>query len=153
MKSENMKICIYGAGVFGTKLYYQLSDLSIPTYCFSDKDPSKWGYFMDGVYCLPVHELLKSQKQMQIIVALKNPEHVVNDLQTKGFENVTDLYAYLESIKINQNVVTSDAFLEYRNIHFDKPAIMAIIEKFNEITYEMHQCFMTFEGSDQNEES
>ena len=54
-KSEKeKKICIFGAGKYGKEIFAELRKRLIDTYCFTDNNPDKYGYLLEGKYCIPL---------------------------------------------------------------------------------------------------
>lgn len=62
------KLCIYGAGKYGIEAYYQLKKMGIRTDVFSDRDKAKWGYALEGIFCIPPQELLQYDREETVLV-------------------------------------------------------------------------------------
>ena len=84
------KICIFCAGAYGKHMRFILSDLGIPTDCFSDNNPSLWGRQVEGIPCISLDELKKISRNTLIIVSLSSyPASILSQLKQMGCPHVT----------------------------------------------------------------
>lgn len=81
-------ICIFCAGAYGIRLFYDLRSKLISVDCFSDNNPEKWGYLFENVYCIPPEKLLDIKDRTLVIVANETPDVVVEQLKSMGFPYV-----------------------------------------------------------------
>ena len=87
----NKHICIYCIGDYGLETYFKLREHGIKIDYFADRDPEKWGYALEGVYCRSYEELLYEDKEnCMLIVAIKNPETLIEKFRYAGFQQVYD---------------------------------------------------------------
>lgn len=106
-------VCIYGAGKFGIDIYYQLKRRGIQADLFADKDKHKWGYLLDGIYCVPSEDLLNYKRnEIVIIVSMKNSrKNLLTDFKEKGFTRVytrKDVLNKLSDIESEKSTVIND---------------------------------------------
>lgn len=89
-------ICVYGCGECGIQTYLLLREAGIRIDSFGDRDSSKAGYVIDGLFCIPYDEILCMGKQnIVLIVAIAGGEKIVDEFQKLGFAHVY----YHENIK------------------------------------------------------
>ena len=83
-------LCIYGAGKYGIEIYYQLKNQGIQVDFFSDRNKEKWGYALDGIFCISPQELLKFEKtKTTIIIGIKNNiENLYKHFNSQGIYKV-----------------------------------------------------------------
>lgn len=83
------QLCIFGVGDYGARLYEELSNKLIHVDYFSDNNEAKWGNKFDGVVCLSPIELQEYKDRTLVVVAMRTPDSVVNQLISQGFPYVT----------------------------------------------------------------
>ncbi len=134
------KLCIFCAGDYGLNLYQDLSCRLIRPDCFSDNNPQKWGYVMEGRYCIPPTELEK--ENTLIIVAIKNnPEALVTQLKEKGFLYVVTKN---EVDRLMEEVPPIKWLMEakkYEKLDYSSKEVIEIIDKFNQTLFEVCQYY------------
>ena len=91
--SENGKLAIYGAGVFGQELRLMLKVLGMKPEMFLDKNPLKWRSRPstdDEIPCNGPETMLDAAaNETLVIVAIKNnPDKIREDLLAMGFRHV-----------------------------------------------------------------
>lgn len=86
MKETN--ICIYCLGELGVQAYYRLKQSGIRVDFFGDKDREKQGYVFEGLYCKSFEDVLEENRSTHIIVAIKNPDAIIEVFKKHGFYNV-----------------------------------------------------------------
>lgn len=82
------QVCIFGAGDYGARLYEELRNKLIHVDYFSDNNEAKWGNKFDGVVCLSPIELQEYKDRTLVVVAMRTPDSVVNQLKSQGFPYV-----------------------------------------------------------------
>ncbi len=79
------RICIFGAGEYGIRLYHELSGKLVSIDCFSDNDANKCGKDINGISCIPIYELKTLKDHTLVIVANRAPGQIVKQLKSEGF--------------------------------------------------------------------
>lgn len=87
--SQAERICIFGAGEYGTRLYQELSSKLIHVDCFSDNNPKKWGGIFNHVECISPEQLEKEKDRTLILVASRTPTEIMKQLKLQGYQYVT----------------------------------------------------------------
>lgn len=106
---ESDHICIYGCGECGIQIYLLLKEAGINISCFGDRDCSKAGYIVGGLFCRTYSDiLLADKKELLLIVAIAQGEKTADAFRNIGFEKVL----YYEDIK---RELTADIIKEYRD--------------------------------------
>lgn len=130
------RICIFCAGLYGIRLYEELSSRFIQIDCFCDNNPQKWGYLFENIYCIEP-KILESQKdRTQIIVSTKEPIEIVNQLKELGFpyiitkQEIDTMLFEIPTVKNNIELKT------IQNIDFSSQSAMLLVDKFNETVFE-----------------
>ena len=119
---RNSNICIYGCGECGIQTYLLLREAGVNIDCFGDKDNSKAGYVVDGVFCKTYNEiLLMDKKNFLLIVAIAQGEKLVDDFRRLGFAKVfyygdvkRELYADLQKRYSDSKSLGIDALRELK---------------------------------------
>lgn len=75
------RICIFGAGDLGVRMYYNLKDRCISVDYFSDNDEKKWGKFIDMANCISPSELEKIKGDSLVIVSTISPSPILEQLK------------------------------------------------------------------------
>lgn len=90
LSSGNSKqICIFGAGQWGKRLYYELESRSISVKNFSDNDENKWGKEICNKVCISPKELEKQKEDTLVIVAVRTHEEILKQLRMSTFPYIT----------------------------------------------------------------
>lgn len=107
-KSYNAtKLCIYGVGLCGNSLAKLIQtsiqskeSLFLGVDYFSDTDADKHGKWFHEIPCVPIEDLLPTEKETLIIVAvMADGEFIVKDLRNRGFSNVI----FYETVSLFKN--------------------------------------------------
>ena len=86
------KICIFCAGYYGKKLFYDLSTYGINVDFFADNDESKSETVIaKGIRCKSFKQLLAEKNDTLVIVSNRFPEVIVKQLFDAGFSYVLTL--------------------------------------------------------------
>ncbi|HWT73637.1 MAG TPA: glycosyltransferase [Mobilitalea sp.] len=85
------KICIFGGGQYGQRLYWELDSRLIYIDCFSDNNPRKWGTSIEGKQCISPQDLMKIKDETLVIVAVQMPEVIIEQLKQEGFSHITTM--------------------------------------------------------------
>ncbi|WP_217596220.1 glycosyltransferase [Cohnella sp. GbtcB17] len=83
------RVCIFGAGAYGTRLCESLVSRMIQVDNFCDNNPEKWGTVVNGVPCISPSQLVEMKERTLVIVAVATPEPIVQQLETMGVSFVT----------------------------------------------------------------
>ncbi|MHB8129580.1 MAG: glycosyltransferase [Mobilitalea sp.] len=82
---KTRRICIFGAGQYGKRLYQELTSRLIYVDFFSDNNPKKWGETIEGKLCISIDELKKMKDETLVIVAAQMPESLMKQLIEEEF--------------------------------------------------------------------
>jgi len=133
------KLCIFCAGDFGINIYQELNYRLIKPDSFSDNNPNKWGYVLEGIHCIPPTELNK--ENTLLIVAMKNPETLANDLREKGFLYVTtkgEVDRLMEEVPPIKWLVEAK---KIENVDYSSKGMIQLVDKFNQTIFEICQYY------------
>lgn len=90
---EGVRLCIFGCGLYGHRLWRELKGRDIRVDCFADKDARKWGGRMaDGTPA----ELDKAHTL--VVTAVAEPEELTASLAQQGFTRVVPYQQIWETI-------------------------------------------------------
>lgn len=89
---QHKKLCIFGAGEWGTELYFELDRRNIEVYCFCDNDKKKHGNIINDIKCIDIDELYKERSNILVIVAIAKPDEIINQLKKLNFIYITTKY-------------------------------------------------------------
>jgi glycosyltransferase involved in cell wall biosynthesis len=94
---RDVKICIFCAGYWGLRIFYELLTLGIHVACFADNDAKKHGTAIaQNVNCISFDDLSRVKNDTLVLVAARFAQEVVAQLKAAGFPFVTtkdDFYA------------------------------------------------------------
>ena len=82
------KIIIFGNGLQGKLLYYELMGRGITAFAFLDNNCEKQGSVWQGVLCASMNELKKYSEESVVIVSPEDSDGIVAQLEEQGFTNV-----------------------------------------------------------------
>lgn len=82
------RIYIFCSGIWGKRLYHELTGRLIKVDGFCDNDPNKIGHVIDNVYCVSFEELKARKKDTLVIVANVVPSEIVAQLEDAGFPHI-----------------------------------------------------------------
>ena len=85
------RLYIFGAGVYGRKLLFDLKMHNIEINGWIDNNLSKQGKIIEGYRCESLESILNYKMDSRIIVSMLSSEEVINQLKEKGF---TDIQTY-----------------------------------------------------------
>ncbi|AGA70304.1 hypothetical protein Desdi_2892 [Desulfitobacterium dichloroeliminans LMG P-21439] len=122
------KICIFGAGDYGKRLYCLLKFSSIAIAMFADNNPIKWGKPVFGdVICQGPDTLLPNKECLLMIVAIKNePEKIAAALRDMGFPYIVLMGDIIDKLEINAMNLVEDIgaelvrYMAYSGVGTDK---------------------------------
>jgi glycosyltransferase involved in cell wall biosynthesis len=88
--STARRLCVFCAGDYGIRLFYDFRLKNIAVDYFADNDPAKHKEdFLDGIPCLSFEELLKIKDDTLVIVAASTPAEILEQLRNAKFPLVT----------------------------------------------------------------
>ena len=99
------KICIYCRGEYGIRTYLELKRYGIRVDMFGDKDPERQGYVLDDIYCKSYEKVLQEEKDIMLIVAITNPNKLIQHFKELGFVNVYDKDAAVEKLTVGKTPI------------------------------------------------
>lgn len=133
------KICIFGTGAYGNKLYYDLNSKLIKVDYFSDNDSNKWGYIFDNIMCISPKELEEEKDKILIIVSMQSSTEVVRQLKQRGFKYIVNnetVYNILHKVSLNN--LELEGILE---IDYSSKTVIGLISKVNEIIADIYKYY------------
>lgn len=71
------KICIFGAGEWGIRLYYELRNRLINVDYFCDNNPEKYGYLIDNRECISFDRLKEEKDDVLVIISIKTATETI----------------------------------------------------------------------------
>lgn len=96
------RICIFGAGLYGKRLFHDLNSRLIYVEYFVDNNSELWGETIEGKLCISPIEASKIKDECLIIVAAQSPDGMLEQLKKAGFLYITTKQAL--EFKISQTV-------------------------------------------------
>jgi len=99
------KICIYGTGEYGIRTYQELKRHGVRIDMFGDKNPERWGYVLDDIYCKSYEDILLEDKDVLLIVAIAHPEKLIQQFKELGFNQVYDIDTALKKLTAGKGPV------------------------------------------------
>lgn len=133
------KICIFGTGAYGNKLYYDMSSNLLNIDYFSDNDRSKWGNTINSISCISPKKLEEYKDETLIIVSMQNPNGVIRQLKQNNFKYVIDnevIYNILHYTNIRE--------LEMKKllkVSFYSKEVIGLINNVNEIIVDIYNYY------------
>ncbi len=136
-KGKANRICIFGSGEYGIRLYQDLQCKLINVDWFSDNNLKKWGYLFDNIYCIPPRQLEEDKDRTLVIVANRKPDEIVSKIKSQGFPYVTTKQE-IDRILIDVPPVKRITLVEsIENIDYSSKEIMEMINKFNQTIFDI----------------
>ncbi len=140
-KSEKeKKICIFGAGKYGKEIFAELRKRLIDTYCFTDNNPDKYGYLLEGKYCIPLSYLEKEKDEILIIIAVKNPkwlQEIQGQLIDHGITSFVSMQEVNEIIAEVPPVKWLDSMKDISEIDLVSLENIELIARINQLIFDI----------------
>lgn len=131
------RICIFGAGEYGIRLYQELRSKLISVHFFSDNNSEKWGYFFENLECISPEQLEQEKEQTLVMVATRTPTGIVNQLKDRGFPYITTKQE-IDNVLINvppmKWITTLD---DVEGIDYTSKEIQILMNKFNQTIFDI----------------
>lgn len=83
------RVCIFGAGHYGKRLFHDLNSRLISVECFVDNNSETWGELVEGKPCISPDELQEVKDEVLVIVALQSSDIILEELRMAGFPYMT----------------------------------------------------------------
>lgn len=90
-REKSIKICIFGVGKYGNRLYWELTSRLIYIDYFSDNNKMKWGKLIEGKECLSIEQLKSIKNDVLVIIAVQMPDSIIAQLKKEGFPFITTM--------------------------------------------------------------
>lgn len=138
------KICIFGTGAYGNKLYYDMSSNLLNIDYFSDNDCNKWGHMINSIPCISPKRLEEYKDEILIIVSIQNPNDVITQLKQNNFKYIIDnevIYNIMDNTNIRE--------LEMKKllkICFHSKEVIDLINQVNEIISDIYNYYNEIEN-------
>lgn len=98
---SNDSIYIYGAGIYGRRLLFDLRCREIAVKGFLDKNETLRGHLIDGAMCHTLDEIPSLPDNTTIVIASEYREEMAKTLQGMGIQN----YIYKENYEQNYHMI------------------------------------------------
>lgn len=135
--SKAHRLCIFGAGEYGMRLYQELRCRLIQVDCFSDNNQAKWGYLFDHVQCISPDKLKEEKDRMLVIVANRSPSDIVDQLRAQGFPYIAtkqELDKVFYNVPPVKWITTLDAI---EDMDYSSKDVQLLIERFNQTIFDV----------------
>lgn len=132
------KICIFGAGDWGIRLYTDLTLRLINVDLFCDNSPKKYGYLMDNKQCISFDELKTIKDNTLIIIAVKSATDAIKQqLIDNGFRY------FITKQEIDKKFFDVPAFKWLTSLEgldgldYSSKGIQSIVSKFKDTIFDV----------------
>ena len=120
IKSEKLKIILFGAGTLGKMAIVALNKLDIIPDCFCDSDKKKQGTKYCGFDVISPEELFTYDKKTQIFLCNNYIDSILPILRTHKFENISNCVDLLEQSDFTDSTLNIDYIKIKRQISLHK---------------------------------
>jgi glycosyltransferase involved in cell wall biosynthesis len=131
------RICIFCAGEYGIRLYHELYNKLIYVDCFSDNNPEKWGYLFNNTYCISPKQLEEDKEHILVIVAMRTPAEIVNQLKVQGFPYIITKQEIDKMLFETPPVKWMSALEDIQGLDYSSKDALLLIEKFNKTIFDI----------------
>lgn len=136
--NKTKKICIFGAGYWGIKLYYELKNKLVNVDYFCDNNPTKYGYLVDNRECIPFDELKKIKNDVLVIIAIKSAIDIITkQLKDNGFKFVLTKQELEKRFFDVSELKWMSSLDGIENIDYSSPEIQTLINKFKDTIFDV----------------
>lgn len=123
-------------GDYGLETYFKLKDSGVKINYFADRDPKKKGYALEGLYCGSYEELLRENREnCMVIVAVKNPEDLIEKFKQEGFRQVYDKETAIKILSSKTVIKTEEPLKDIYRIEQMKENIQKLVYFHDENVY------------------
>lgn len=131
------RICIFGAGEYGIRLYQELRSKLIPVHRFSDNNEGKWGFLFDNVNCISPKQLEAEKDRTLVIVANRSPVEIINQLRSHDFPYISTKQE-IDKVLIHTPAVEWMTVLNnIENLDFSSKEVLLLLNKFNQTIFDI----------------
>lgn len=88
LQKNRKRIVIFGAGQYGVRMHYELLKRGIEAELFLDNSTEKNQKIIDGLPCQLPETVLDDKDNIMVVVALRNCQSALEQLQKLGFTNI-----------------------------------------------------------------
>lgn len=134
------KICIFGAGQKGKELFAELRKRLIDVYCFTDNNPDKYGYLLEGKYCIPLTCMEEEKTGILIIIAIENREwvdQIRKQLEMRGFLYMISLEEMNQVLSEIPCVRWMEQIYEAEEADFSTPLNREFVSRMNQLIFDI----------------
>lgn len=135
-------IYIFGAGMYGRDIYYELVIRGVKIKCFLDNDKNKKGYITDDTYCVLPEDIINKKDNVLIIVAVKYPEAILSQLTAKRFPYVVTIYEIKQLLMKYNPINHLEEFDILQNIDYSTDEAIDLLITFNQKVYQIQRNYM-----------
>lgn len=120
-------IYIFGAGVWGHKLYHELTSRLIKVNGFCDNYLKKIGHVIDNKYCISFEDLKVKKNDVLVLVANADPAEIVAQLEETGFPYIATRQQLEEMLFLTPPVKWMGALDGLEEVNYSLPQNQALI--------------------------
>lgn len=135
------KVCIFCAGIYGTRAYYELKERLVEIAYIVDNNPQKWGTWLDGLECIGMDKLKLEKDNVLVIVCNKNSGLITEELKTQNFPYVIsnkELDEMLQDVPRICDIRNMDLI---EQLDYSSEGVKALITCFNRTIFDICQYY------------
>lgn len=125
------KVCIFCAGIYGTRAYYELKERLVEIAYIVDNNPQKWGAWLDGLECMGMDKLKLEKDNVLVIVCNKNSGPIIEELRSQNFPYI------ISNKELDEMLIDVPRICDIRNmdsieqLDYSSEGVKALISCFN----------------------
>lgn len=131
------KICIFGAGNWGLRLFHELQCRLVQVDFFCDNNPDKHGYIVEGISCISVEKLMQYKDETLVIVSTVRPESILKQLQELEFPFIVTRQQLVQQLFGTPRIKWMTSLDSIENLNYSSPEILALIAKFKQTIFDV----------------
>ena len=141
VEGNELKICIFCAGIYGEKAYDLLSQKCIPVDYIADNNSKKWGYWNHGLFCIGKEQLKKVKDITLVIVANKRPLEIEQTLREEGFRYVINFSQLQRLVQEGDTEGRNKQYDLIAQMNYSDPAILELMDLVNRKIFSMSRYY------------
>lgn len=142
------RVCLFGSGDYGIRLYRELRSKGIDVHFFSDNNPDKWGYLLENLYCIPPERLKEEKERVLVIVSTRDPKAIVEQLQSEGYPYIATRQEVEQLLSDVPTVQWMTALEDIEGLDYSSKDVQLLIQRFNQIIYDIYRYYEDRSNSD-----
>lgn len=131
------KVCIFCAGIYGTRAYYELKERLVEIAYIVDNNPQKWGVWLDGLECMGMDKLKLEKDNVLVIVCNKNSGPIIEELRSQNFPYI------ISNMELDEMLNDVPRICDIRNmdsieqLDYSSEGVKALISRFNRTVFDI----------------